>query len=147
MRRKTKFMYTWVPHQQVSIFIPIFFILYQHHIYWFLLYEFLSTFEHRAGGGISIREQWLRARSRRGGVSENRIAGSATARLFFLTAVAIAIGGSLSHGVHTERQRPLSGVHSITIEKFAQAGEGGGCTPTTFHYSYHHVQSCSVRFS
>ncbi len=28
--------------------------------------------------------------------------------------------------VHTEWQRPLSGVHSITMEKLAQAGEGGG---------------------
>jgi hypothetical protein len=31
-----------------------------------------------------------RSRSRRGGVSENQIAGAAAARLFFLTAVAIA---------------------------------------------------------
>jgi hypothetical protein len=29
---------------------------------------------------------------------------------------------------YTERQRPLSGVHSITMEKLAQTGEGGGCT-------------------
>jgi hypothetical protein len=49
-----------------------------------------SGTEHRAGG-VSIREQRSRARSLRGGVSENRIAGSAAARLFFLTAVAIAI--------------------------------------------------------
>ncbi len=40
--------------------------------------------------GVSIREQRSRARSRRGGVSENQIAGAAAARLFFLTAVAIA---------------------------------------------------------
>ncbi len=26
-------------------------------------------------------------------------------------------------------------------------GRGGRCTPTLFHYSYHHVQSCSVRSS
>ena len=39
-------------------------------------------------GGVSIREQRSRARSRRGGVSENQIAGAAAARL---TAVAIAI--------------------------------------------------------
>jgi hypothetical protein len=43
------------------------------------------------GGGVTIREQRSRARSRRGGVSENEIAGAAAARLFFLTAVAIAI--------------------------------------------------------
>ncbi len=43
------------------------------------------------GGGVSIREQRSRARSRRGGVSENWIAGSAAAQLFFLTAIAIAI--------------------------------------------------------
>ncbi len=39
-------------------------------------------------GGVSIREQRSRARSRRGGVSENQIAGATAARL---TAVAIAI--------------------------------------------------------
>ena len=44
-------------------------------------------------GGVANREQRLRSRSRRGGVSENQIAGAgaAAARLFFLTAVAIAI--------------------------------------------------------
>jgi hypothetical protein len=31
---------------------------------------------------------------------------------------------------YTEWQRPLSGVHSIMMEKLGQAGEGGGCTPT-----------------
>ncbi len=40
------------------------------------------------GGGVAIGEQQLRARSRRGGVSENQIAGATAARL---TAVAIAI--------------------------------------------------------
>ena len=40
------------------------------------------------GGGVSIREQRSRARSQRGGVSENQIAGATAARL---TAVAIAI--------------------------------------------------------
>jgi hypothetical protein len=33
------------------------------------------------------------------------------------------------------------------MEKLAHAGEGGGCTPNPLHYSYHHVQSCSVRSS
>ncbi len=28
------------------------------------------------------------------------------------------------------------------MEKLAQAGRGRGCTPTPFHYIYHHVQSC-----
>jgi hypothetical protein len=28
---------------------------------------------------------------------------------------------------YTEWQRPISGVHSIMMEKSAQAGEGGGC--------------------
>ncbi len=37
--------------------------------------------------------------------------------------------------VHTEWQPPLSGVHSIMMEKLAQVGEGEGCTPTPFHYS------------
>ncbi len=38
---------------------------------------------------------------------------------------------AIAHRVHTEWQRPLSGVHSIMMEKLAQAGEGGeGCTPT-----------------
>jgi hypothetical protein len=39
---------------------------------------------------------------------------------------------------YTELQRLLSGVHSIMRVKLAQAGEGGGCTPTPFHYIYHH---------
>jgi hypothetical protein len=41
---------------------------------------------------------------------------------------------------YTEWQRTLSGVHSIMMEKLAQAGEGGGCTSFPFHYIYHHVQ-------
>ncbi len=47
--------------------------------------------------------------------------------------------------MHTEWQRPLSGVYFITMEKLALAGEGGRCTPTPFHSIYHHVESCSVR--
>ncbi len=44
---------------------------------------------------------------------------------------------------YTEWQLSLSGVHSIMMEKLAQAGAGGGgCTPTPLHYIYHHVQSC-----
>ncbi len=30
---------------------------------------------------------------------------------------------------HTERQRPLSGIHSIMMEKLAQSGERGGARP------------------
>ncbi len=43
-------------------------------------------------------------------------------------------------------QEPLSGVRYIPsmLEKLAQPGEGGGCTPTPFHSIYHHVQSCCV---
>ncbi len=50
-----------------------------------------SSSRSRRGGGVANREQRLSSRSRRGGVSENQIAGAAAARLFFLTAVAIAI--------------------------------------------------------
>ncbi len=49
--------------------------------------------------------------------------------------------------VHTEWQLPLHGVHSIMMEKLAQASVGRGCTPTPFHCIYHHIQSCSVRSS
>jgi hypothetical protein len=42
--------------------------------------------------------------------------------------------GCAGHRVHTEWQTPLSGVHSIIMEKSAQPGESGGCTPTHFHY-------------
>ena len=42
-------------------------------------------------GGVANREQRSRSRSWRGGVSENQIAVATAARLFFLTAVAIAI--------------------------------------------------------
>ncbi len=54
------------------------------------IFSINSGTEHRAGGGVSIREKGSRARSLRGGVSENWIAGSAAASLFFLTAIAIA---------------------------------------------------------
>jgi hypothetical protein len=39
---------------------------------------------------------------------------------------------SLHHRVHTERQQPISGVHSIMMEKLAQASEGGGARPSPF---------------
>ncbi len=51
----------------------------------------------------------------------------------------------LHHRVHTEWQRPLSGVHSIMMEKLAQASEGGGGLHAhPLHYSYSYVQSCNV---
>ncbi len=51
-----------------------------------------------------------------------------------------------SHRVHRVAM-PLSGVHSIMMEKSSQAGEGGECTPSPFHFIYHHKQSCGVRSS
>jgi hypothetical protein len=62
--------------------------------------------------------------------------------LYDLTHVA-----SVSSPQYTEWQRPLSGVHSIMMEKWAQAGEEGGGVHAhhPFHYIYHHVQSCGVR--
>jgi len=39
-----------------------------------------------------------------------------------------------SQSTYIEWQWPLSGIHSM-MEKSAQAGEGGGCTPIPFHYS------------
>ncbi len=48
------------------------------------------------------------------------------------------------HRVQTEWQRPPPGVHSIMMEKLAQAGEGGECTPTPCKFIYNHIQSCSV---
>jgi hypothetical protein len=48
---------------------------------------------------------------------------------------------------YTDWLRPLSGEHSIMMEKLSQTGEGEGCTPTHFHAIYHQVQSCGVRAS
>jgi hypothetical protein len=42
-------------------------------------------------------------------------------------------------------QRPLSGLHSIMMEKFGQAVRMGCCIPSLFHCIHHHVQSCGVR--
>ncbi len=55
--------------------------------------------------------------------------------------------GCVCHTVHTEWQWPLSGVHSIMMEKSAQPGECGECTAIPFHYIYHCIQSFSVRSS
>ncbi len=45
--------------------------------------------------------------------------------------------------------RPLSGIHSILIEKFAQTGEGGGAPPPPphFHNIKQNLQSCGECFS
>jgi hypothetical protein len=53
------------------------------------------------------------------------------------------------HRVHTEWQRPLSGVRFIMMEKLAQSGDIWGCMarPNPFHYIYHHVRSCGARSS
>ncbi len=56
---------------------------------------------------------------------------------------AISIFSSVSVTEYTEWQWPLSGVHSIMMQNSSQAGEGegGGCTPSPFHFIYHHKQS------
>jgi hypothetical protein len=43
---------------------------------------------------------------------------------------------------YREWQRPFSGVHSITMEKLAQAGDGSVHAHPHFHYICHHIQSC-----
>ncbi len=40
-----------------------------------------------------------------------------------------------SHRVHTEWQWSFSGAYPLMMEKSAQPGENGGCTPTLFHYT------------
>jgi hypothetical protein len=56
------------------------------------IFSINSGTDHRAGGGgVANHEQRSSSRSRRGGVPENQIAVATAARLFFLTAVAIAI--------------------------------------------------------
>jgi hypothetical protein len=42
---------------------------------------------------------------------------------------------------------PLSGVHSMMMEKLAQSGEVVGVRPAPFNISTMYVQSCSVRSS
>jgi hypothetical protein len=49
------------------------------------------------------------------------------------------VGGGGLWGGCDASVHPQTTVHSIMMEKLAQAGEGGGCTPTLFHYIYHHV--------
>ncbi len=55
--------------------------------------------------------------------------------LHFYTVLLFVYPFSVAAREYTDCQRPLSGVHSINLEKLAQAGEGGGCTaPTPFYY-------------
>jgi hypothetical protein len=49
-----------------------------------------------------------------------------------------------SHRAHTERQLPLFGVHSITMEKLAQPDLRWGVHA---HYIYYQEQNCGVRSS
>ncbi len=65
--------------------------------------------------------------------------------LAFLSSFLLLICFGKIPRVHTEWQRPLSGVHSIMMEKLAPPGEGEGCTSTPFHCIYHNIQSCGVR--
>ncbi len=54
------------------------------------------------------------------------------------------------HRVHTEWQWPLSGVHSIMMEKSAQPGEDGVCTPVVPPFTLSTITYkvyCSVRSS
>ncbi len=55
---------------------------------------------------------------------------------------------TMLHRVNTEWQRPIYSVHSIMSKN--QSWLVGGWRvhahlPTPFHFSYHHIQSCSVR--
>jgi hypothetical protein len=62
----------------------------------------------------------------------------------------LSAGNSLPHRVHTEWQWPLSGVHSIMMEKSAQAGEDWGCTPNPLSLcptSCTLYKVCGVRYS
>ncbi len=49
----------------------------------------------------------------------------------------------LHHRVH----RVAPATFWRTLENLAQPGEGGRRTPIPFHYIYHHVQGCGVRYS
>jgi hypothetical protein len=88
----------------------------------------------KRGGGVSSCEQRSRARSRRGGVSENWIAGSAAASLFFLTAIAIAIALAIAtrpfkfheNSVSYTSSSFVSSIHSLALREPEQAIFFGG---------------------
>ncbi len=73
----------------------------------------------QGGGGVSSREQRSRARSWRGGVSENWIAGSAAASLFFLIPIAIAIAARPfrfhANSVSYMSSSFVSSIHSLAL--------------------------------
>ncbi len=46
--------------------------------------------------------------------------------------------------IHRVAMVTFCSIFSIMMEKSAQPGEGAGCPLTSFHYIYHHVQSCGV---
>ncbi len=49
--------------------------------------------------------------------------------------IAVRISDWHEHRVHTELQSPLSGAHSLVMEKLAQFGESGGVCPPSFTIS------------
>ncbi len=73
--------------------------------------------------GVSIREQRSRACSRRGGVSENQIAGATAARL---TAVAIAIATRPFKfheiSVSNTSSSSVSSIHSFAADTYVPVG-------------------------
>jgi hypothetical protein len=64
-------------------------------------------------------------------MSFKRILAGLISPTYFISCMGIE--GGLKNRVHTVWQRPLSGVHSIMMEKLAQAAEGrGGARPPPF---------------
>ncbi len=84
-------------------------------IVWCAWVKMPATYSHYGGGGVSSREQRSRARSRRGGVSENWIAGSAAARLFFLTAIATKPFKFHENSVSYTSSSFVSSIHSLGL--------------------------------
>jgi hypothetical protein len=50
----------------------------------------------------------------------------------------------LPQSSHRVEIATFNGVHSIAMENLAQPGEGGVCTPISFHCIFHRVLSCGV---
>ena len=71
-------------------------------------------------GGVANREQRSRSRSWRGGVSKNWTEGATAARLFFLTAVAIAIATRPfkyhENSVTNTTSSFVSSIHSFALQ-------------------------------
>ncbi len=110
---------------------------------WVLLFNLMS-YSRTQRPGLRI---WNRMARFKKSVFTRRTLNHIVLKLTDGTANMAAASGQ-NHRVHTEWLLPLSGLHSIMMEKLAQPGEGGGggCTPTPFHSIYHHVQSCGVHF-